>query len=210
MQSGLVAAFILMMAGCFLAEWFRKKSARNATGQVDVLNQNRKKEQKPVMLAGACFLVVILRSYIGMAVAFPWKQVPILGLCSVLAVVGGKAAGGILAARFGYRKTAVASLILASICYVGLHMVPVGLAALFLFNMTMPVTLHLLICTYPEAPGFSFGLLTFGLFLGFLPSYLEVELLVAGAVLGCVGSLISLALLLAGMMFGGQKEHVSD
>ena len=210
MQSGLVAAFILMMAGCFLAEWFRKKSARNATGQVDARNQNRKKEQKPVMLAAACFWVVILRSYIGMAVAFPWKQVPILGLCSVLAVVGGKAAGGILAARFGYRKTAVASLLLASICYVGLHMAPVGLAALFFFNMTMPVTLYLLICTYPEAPGFSFGLLTFGLFLGFLPSYLEVELLVAGTVLGCVGSLISLALLLAGMMFGGQKEHVSD
>lgn len=226
LQGGMMTAVILLAAGCLVAEGIRRKrtgtmAARDVTSCADggkIRKQVQKAENddtkdrvpKLMILAFACFLVVVLRSYIGMAVVFPWKQVPILGLYSVLAVVGGKAAGGFVGARFGYRKTVVVSLLLAAIGYLGLNVAPVGLAALFFFNMTMPITLYLLICTYPKLPGFSFGLLTFGLFLGFLPSYLEVELPVAGSVLGCVGSLISLALLLAGIMFGGQKEHVSD
>jgi len=43
--------------------------------------------------------------------------------------------------------------------------------------------------------GFSFGLLTFGLFIGFLPTYLGMELLVDDRVLGAVGSLLSLVIL---------------
>ncbi len=222
MRGGLIVAVVLVVAGCLVAEGGRKKSACGADYVGVTMEQGRNEEQKEkhsdkkygdakhIILAAACFLVVILRSYIGMAVRFPWKQVPILGLCSVLVVVGGKVAGGFAGARVGYRKTAVVSLLLAALGYLGMNVAPIGLAALFFFNMTMPITLYLLICTYPKLPGFSFGLLTFGLFLGFLPSYLEVELPVTGQILGSVGSLISLVLLLTGMMFGGQREHVSD
>ena len=150
-------------------------------------------------LAFCCMLVVVLRSYIGMTVTFPWKTGFMAGLLGVLAVVGGKAAGGILAARFDSRKTAAFSLISAAVCYLLSTRMPLGLAALFLFNMTMPVTLYWMVCGFPEMPGFAFGFLTFALFLGFLPVYFEVLFPWNGKILGCLGSVLSFLLLAAGM-----------
>ena len=143
-----------------------------------------------------CFLVVILRSYVGMAVAFPWKQGLVMGLAATVAVVLGKAAGGLAAARFGTRNTVVISLVLAMACYFLGDEAVFGIGALFFFNMTMPITLYQSALLYPRLPGFCFGLLTFGLFLGFLPVYFGAELPVAGTSLGALGCLASLALLL--------------
>jgi FSR family fosmidomycin resistance protein-like MFS transporter len=47
-----------------------------------------------------------------------------------------------------------------------------GVTAVLLFNMTMPITLWAMTKIMPGAKGFAFGLLSFGLFLGFLPKYL--------------------------------------
>lgn len=148
-----------------------------------------------VAAALCCFLVVILRSYVGMAVVFSWKQGLVLSLIAVLAVVLGKAAGGVFAARFGARNTAVVSLALAMVCYFLGNEAVFGIGALFFFNMTMPLTLYQLARRYPVLPGFSFGFLTFGLFLGFLPVYAGVTLPVVGTVLGAAGCLLSLILL---------------
>lgn len=143
-----------------------------------------------------CFLVVVLRSYVGLAVVFPWKEGFGMGLVAVCAVVLGKVAGGFSAAQFGTRKTVLASLSLSAICYLVSNQPIFGVLALFFFNMTMPVTLYQLALRFPRLPGFSFGLLTFGLFLGFLPVYAGWEAPVSGAVLGMAGSLASLLLLL--------------
>ncbi len=154
---------------------------------------------KALRLAVCCLLVVILRSYIGMAVSFPWKTGILKGLLGVTAVVGGKAAGGLFAARYGSFRTAAVSLLLAAACYLFSSSMPMGLAALFLFNMTMPVTLYWMVCGFPQTPGFAFGFLTFGLFLGFLPAYFAVPAFWSGGVLGSVGSVLSLLLLAAGL-----------
>lgn len=149
-----------------------------------------------------CLAVVILRSYIGMAVSFPWKTGILSGTLTVLALVGGKAAGGFCAARYGPLKTTIGSLALAAIGYLFSSFMPAGLAAVFLFNMTMPVTLYWMIESMPKLPGFAFGCLTFGLFLGFLPEYfgfLSGTGSQAGNLVGCVGSVLSLLLLAAGM-----------
>nr|WP_304578164.1 hypothetical protein [uncultured Acetatifactor sp.] len=148
--------------------------------------------------AVCCILVVILRSYVGMAVAFPWKTGFRAGLLAVLMVVGGKAAGGFASARYGMRMTTTVSLGLAGICYLCSTAMLPGLAALFLFNMTMPITLYWLARSMPRMPGFAFGLLTFALFLGFLPTYFGVAAAVDGPVLGCAGSVLSMLLLTAG------------
>ena len=148
--------------------------------------------------AVCCILVVILRSYVGMAVAFPWKTGFRAGLLAVLMVVGGKAAGGFASARYGMRMTTTVSLGLAGICYLCSTAMLPGLAALFLFNMTMPITLYWLVRSMPRMPGFAFGLLTFALFLGFLPTYFGVAAAVDGPVLGCAGSMLSMLLLTAG------------
>lgn len=138
----------------------------------------------------ACFIVVIIRSYVGMAVKFPWSG----SLSCVLAVVFGKVAGGFLIGRFGINKSTY-SLILASVLYLLSGYYIFGLLALFLFNMSMPLTPYLLIKEYPELPGTMFGLLTFGLFLGFIPIYLGYLVPVDSKLIGFIGSIISFLLL---------------
>lgn len=139
-----------------------------------------------------CFLVVILRSYIGLSVGFSWKTGFLPGLIAVCAVVLGKVAGGFAAARFGSRRTAAVTLLLAALCYLWGEVPVMGVLALLLFNMTMPLTLYQLWLRWPQYPGTVFGALTFGLFLGFLPVALGWQIPLGGT----MGSLLSLVLLL--------------
>lgn len=151
--------------------------------------------KQTLCLAVCCVLVVILRSYIGVAVVFPWKTTALSGLLAVLAIVLGKMAGGIIGAKYGFWKTTIISLLFAAICYIGSAWMLMGIAALLLFNMTMPITLYLLVSKLPQLSGFCFGLLTFALFLGFLPEYFGLHAIVNGNIIGSVGSIISLLLL---------------
>lgn len=152
--------------------------------------------------AVCCVLVVMLRSYIGMAVTFPWKSGFGAGLLAVVAVAGGKAAGG--AVRWGTARTAVLSLGPAALCYLFSGFMPLGLAALFLFNMTMPVTLYWMVRSMPQMPGFAFGLLTFALFLGFLPGYFGMPALLENSVTGFMGCILSMFLLV--IATGGREK----
>ena len=116
------------------------------------------------------FLVVILRSWMGLGQSFPWKAA--WGLPLVLALALGKAAGGFLMDAVGPRRAAGWSLGLAAALYL-LSGAPIpGILAVFLFNMTMPMTLWAAAKLLPGAKGFGFGLLTFALFVGYLPVYL--------------------------------------
>ena len=156
-----------------------------------------KKHSSSGLLPGVCcFLVVALRSYVGLAVGFSWKQGFLMGLLAVCAVVLGKAAGGFAAARFGQRRSVMLSLVLAAGCYLLGEQPLFGIAGLFFFNMSMPITLYQLWLRNQTIPGFSFGALTFALFLGFLPVYAGWSVPVPGGVLGAMGSVVSLGLLL--------------
>ncbi len=147
------------------------------------------------LLLFGCMSVVVLRSYIGMAVTFSWKTTLLAGTIAVLAVVLGKVAGGFGAVLLGTRRTMVVSLGLAAVLYLLSENMLAGVLALFLFNMTMPITLYLLVEGKKEMPGFGFGALTFAIFLGILPVYLEWSMPVAGNIIGCLGSVISLIVL---------------
>ena len=140
--------------------------------------------------------VVALRSWMGMGLTFDWKT-GVWAWLLVLALAAGKAAGGYAADRFGFRRTAAASLLLAAALYPLSPGSPaLGVTAVFLFNMTMPLTLWASARLLPSARGFAFGLLTFGLFLGFLPAAFGRTLSVPMA---AVWALVSLALLLPGL-----------
>ena len=192
------------MFGLLLVLVLRKKrDSRDAAGRVyDVHRKNS-------IVLVCCLLVVILRSHVGMAVEMPWKVSVFAGVMGTVAVVVGKMAGGFLAARFDMRKVICFSLAAAAGCYLFSDFAVTGWLALFLFNMTMPITLYLLICKYEKQSGFSFGLLTFGIFLGTLLTYFAnlfgISMVVSGAVIGCVGSLVSLVLLMFAI---GKKERV--
>ena len=127
----------------------------------------------PMLPAVVClFLVVCLRSYVGLTVAFPWENTAHWGLALVCAVALGKAAGGFAADRFGMAGATFFSLTVAAPLFFFPQMPLPGITAMFLFNMTMPVTLWAMVRIFPWAKGFSFGLLSFASFIGFLPAYL--------------------------------------
>ena len=199
LAKGSKAEYAVLLCGIVMAGllWWLRREKRNDSGAKTVYIAEEKTlvhRETRIVIFG-CLAVVILRSYIGMAVALPWKTTVFMSLFSVCAVVAGKIAGGFLAAKFGIRKTIVLSLLLAAVCYPFCGQVAAGWLALFFFNMTMPITLYLLVSRFPKLGGFSFGLLTFGLFLGFLPVYFECTLPMSGGLLGMLGSLISLLLL---------------
>lgn len=153
-----------------------------------------------IVFAVSClFLVVCVRSFVGMTLNFPWKPEPYMALSLTFALALGKAAGGFLADRFGARASAVATLLLSAALFAFFKIPVCGILAVFLFNMTMPMTLCAVARLIPGAYGLGFGLLTFGLFLGALPLLLGSSVTLpmpAGAFIACG---VSALLLLAGI-----------
>ena len=116
-------------------------------------------------------LVVALRSYAGMVMAFPWKSEMLLLVLSILGVFAGKALGGVVADRIGFRTTAIFSLIVAATLFVPSWEIPVmGLLGVFFFNFTMSITLASLANILPNAKSTAFGLASFSLAVGALPA----------------------------------------
>lgn len=147
-----------------------------------------------------CILVVALRSYVGMTLNFAWKT-GAWALGAVCAVALGKAAGGILGDRLGMARCAAWSLGLSGVLFCLSASPWAGTAAIFLFNMTMPITLWAAAQLLPGGKGFAFGSLTFALFLGFLPVYLGWQL-AAGPLTYAAGAVLSLILLMLALRWG--------
>lgn len=154
-------------------------------------------EGRPALPLLLLLAVVVLRSHVGMSLTFPWKGEGHWALVLVLALALGKAAGGYLADRFGFPPTAAGSLLLSAAMLLTPGLPACGVAAVFLFNMTMPLTLWAAARLLPGTRGFAFGLLTFGLFLGFLPAAFGAPALSGPA--AALWALASLALLLPGL-----------
>ena len=149
------------------------------------------KDKPKISLAGIMLTVVLLRSLVGMCMETPWKM-GISVILGGLAAAAGKALGGALADRFGGKAVGVVSLIGAA----GLFLLPdsalAGVLGVLLLNMTMPITLGSAAEGCPGFEGFAFGLLTFGLFLGYLPSAFGMTL---SPLLGAALSVLSAVML---------------
>ena len=145
------------------------------------------------------FLVVVLRSYLGMVMSFPWKKGS-WAFGVVCALVLGKAAGGFLGDRLGMVRASALSLGLPAVLFLLSGSPWAGTAAVLLFNMTMPITLWAAARLLP--PGLAFGTLTFALFLGFLPSWLGWPPLLTGRAGYAAGALCSMGLLVLGLKRG--------
>lgn len=155
---------------------------------------------EPVILLMAA--AIALRALTGMAVDFPWKADISLMAGLTLAVVLGKGLGGVLADRFGWTVTSVAGLLLsAPLLLYGFEYPFLGMAGLFLFNMTMPVTLVTLSNVLPGMEGFAFGLSTLAIISGSFPMFTELKYAFynKGVILAAV--LVSAGLVYAGLRF---------
>lgn len=114
--------------------------------------------------------VVFLRAYYGTLLNYPWRSDLFPSFMFAMGVVLGKGVGGLLADRIGAVKTVTGSLGIAGILAAFSFRSPLcGVASVFFFNMTMPVTLLLMSRLFGCCRGFAFGILTFSLFLGTLP-----------------------------------------
>jgi len=145
------------------------------------------------------FAVVCIRSYAGMLMKFPWKAEGYWGIAFIGAVVLGKMSGGFLADRIGFRKASILSLGLAAVLFLFSGYPPTGIIAVFLFNMTMPITLWAAAKIFAGAKGFAFGILTFGLFLGSLPALLEIEMTGSIMIALAFASILSILLMEIGL-----------
>ena len=116
--------------------------------------------------------VVIVRGYMGYGIPTSWNKTTVQTVLLFVTMGVGKALGGILADRFGVRRTALCSAALAlPFLLCGDRLMLVSLIGVLLFSMTMSVTLALLVSVLPNAPGLAFGLTTIGLFLGTAPIF---------------------------------------
>ena len=117
------------------------------------------------------FITVCIRSYVGMILAFTWKSKFIFSLLSIFGVVLGKMLGGIIGDKIGFDKISI-SLLISAICFIFSFTNPIiGIIAILLFNMTMPITLICLSNIFDNNKGLSFGLLTLALFVGAVPTF---------------------------------------
>lgn len=152
----------------------------------------------------ALFAVVTLRSFMGTtnafsaSGAFPFLPDKLAGLIPVLCLALGKAAGGYASDRFGIIRTSAVSLgVCALILFFPLSPY-LTLTALFLFNMTMPITLFASARLLKGAKGTAFGLLTAALFMGCVPLFFGMGRTFAPWINGLL-ALASLGLLLVGL-----------
>ena len=163
-----------------------------------------RKELLYIMLL--CFAVVIIRSLTGMAISFPWKKGNLITIISVIAVASGKMIGGFLSSEFGMKKTVIVTLCISALAYLFGSNIYSGLIALLFFNMTMPITLYLLAMNMSDMPGFAFGILTFGLFLGYLPVHYGYMNELAPSPFGVIASIASLVILCLAIRISS-KDH---
>ena len=154
------------------------------------------------LIALSLFIVVCMRSYMGFALSLPWKSLAPWGTAALVALFAGKFCGGLLADRWGVMTTSAVTLILAALLFVYCDNPWAGLSAIWLFNMTMPITLGALVAVTPGCKGGAFGALTLGLFLGALPHLLDCDPLPHTATLYVLITLVSLCLLLVALKNG--------
>lgn len=190
-----IVLFLIALLILFLA-YLEGKDFRSENVPVSFIGV----QSSGIILSIACLiLVVCLRSYTGMSAILPWKGNGNWGIALVCGVVFGKMFGGLICDYIGAKRASVLSLGLAAFFYLFAFHPILGTLAVFLFNMTMPITLWGITRILKGAKGFAFGLLTFALYIGFLPVYLEWELIQMNGVTLAIASLMGLCLLLIGL-----------
>lgn len=132
--------------------------------------------EKPLtkLAAGAialCFLSALLREFFSVAVSFSWTETPALSLVATLSVALGSALGGLFAAKSSFTMGILFTLGPAAFLLWFKDTPVLGVMGLFLFNMSLPVTLYMVSNRLKDMPGLSAGLLSFAGFLGVLPAY---------------------------------------
>ena len=154
-----------------------------------------------------CVFVVAVRGYMGYGIPTSWKKTLLETVLFFCAMGLGKGLGGVLADRFGVRRTAIASTVLAlPFLLMGDQLILVSLIGVLLFSMTMSITLAVLVSVLPRHPGLAFGLTTIGLFCGTAPIFFfRFTTVFANSVLIAILTVVCVVALFCAI--GKDKEH---
>ena len=172
----ILAGCILILLGALLFLVCRRCHGTgmhgNSAEHAAVLPRDRGGLTGEFFLPAVCLvLVVVLRSFDGLLFSFDWNGGQRTGVLLTCMIFLGKCLGGFAADWMGSLWASVCSLGAAAVLLAFSGFPAAGLSGVLFFNMTMPVTLYELYRRLPGNSGASFGLLTFALYLGFLPVY---------------------------------------
>ena len=154
---------------------------------------------------------VAVRSMVGLSLVLPWKSDIGLLLALTGAVVLGKALGGILGDRFGWTTVAVSGLIVSAPLLAFFPQSPaIAILGIFLFNLSMPITLIGIAEMLPGKSGFAFGLTTLALIIGALPTFTQLRVLTSQQAFIFAAILLSIVALYGGLQLyiGHFDDHV--
>lgn len=116
------------------------------------------------------FMTIVVRSLVCDAVAGCWRGSWTIGLALTLAAITGKALGGVVADRLGWRACTVGALLLLTAFVKGASTnAPAAALAMFLIQTTMGVTLAAVFVGFPSRPGAVFGFCSAALLVGAMP-----------------------------------------
>jgi len=145
-------------------------------------------------------MTICIRSIVGLSIDLPWKSNPLLLITLTAAIALGKGLGGFMADYFGWIKIAMGGLAIAAILLVfGPQGATAGIIGLFFFNLTMPVTLVAISNLMPGKPGFAFGLTTFALLAGALPTFFKTKTILAASPVIFIAVILSAVALYMGL-----------
>ncbi len=163
------------------------------------------------VITGCLLLTICVRGGFGLAMKFSWNTGFRTGLISVCAVVLGKALGGVIGDRLGWIRTSVTSLAASAVLFFFAYdSIVCGLLALFLFNMTMPITLTALANLFPKRKGAAFGATTFALVGGAMPVFSGYSDILSKRPVLIAATAASAVFLWLGLFLYEHREHPAD
>lgn len=149
-------------AGCLIGALLSPFAARPSDSPQGSSFEREDAKKEPSNQAAVVLLLmasVAVRAIGGSAAAFPWKSNVIGAFLFASVVFFGKLAGGYLAKLFGIIPCSAVSIAAAAVltAFYADSMLP-ALWGQFLLNLSMPVTLHLMVKALPGRPAAAFGL----------------------------------------------------
>lgn len=161
-----IPVLIIVLISIFTA----KRWCKSKVEYINVDIVNKKYSYAAILLIA--LIVVMVRSYMGFVIPINWKSEFYHSILLFTFLGIGKALGGLLCDKLGYRLVAtISTLLCVPFIIIGKDFMLASLFGMLLFSMTMSVTYAMTLSIIKNNPGVAFGVTTIGLFLGAVPVF---------------------------------------
>lgn len=186
--------FIPILIIVFISIFTAKRWCKSKVEYINVDIINKKYSFAVILLIA--IIVVMVRSYMGFVIPINWKSEFYHSILLFTFLGIGKAIGGLLCDKFGYKFVAtISTLLCVPFIIIGKDFMFASLFGMLLFSMTMSITYAMALSIIKNNPGVAFGVTTIGLFLGAVPVFFIKFDALTSMVLVVLLSLVSYILL---------------